>query len=250
MPTTMPATMAAPGEAAMLDLWEAGSGASLTRRGLHLLAAALPDTHGLANLSIGARDAELLALHDRLFGPAIACRTDCAACGAPIELAFATDDIRADAALRDTVDVVVGDTRIRARLLDSRDLLAIEAESDPTTAERRLLERCIVTAEHAGTPVAPAEVPAAAMDAVGAALAAADPQAEILLDIACADCAATALAPFDIVGHVWARLDHWARAMLGAVDSLARSYGWSEAAILALGPVRRQAYLDRIAGAA
>lgn len=235
----------------MLALWEAGTGQSLTRRGLLLLAAAAPDQprDGLAALSIGARDAALLSLYDRLFGPAISCRAACATCGAPIELSFATSDVRADAALSPTIEVIAEAFVIRARLLDSHDLLAIETDTDLVSAERHLLERCIVSAEHAETRIAAADVPASAMAAVGAALAAADPQAEILLDIGCADCAATAIAPFDIVGHVWARLDHWARAMLAAVDCLATRYGWSEAEILALSPIRRQAYLDRIAWA-
>jgi hypothetical protein len=81
-------------------------------------------------------------------------------------------------------------------------------------------------------------------------MSAADSQAEIVLDMTCPSCAATARLPFDIVGYLWGRLDHWARAMLAAVDAIASRYGWSEAAVLGLSPRRRQSYLDQIAGIA
>jgi hypothetical protein len=40
------------------------------------------------------------------------------------------------------------------------------------------------------------------------------------------------------------KIDMLARRLLREVDALARVYGWSEAAILALPATRRQAYLE------
>jgi hypothetical protein len=41
-------------------------------------------------------------------------------------------------------------------------------------------------------------------------------------------------------------LSHWAERCLDQVHTLARAYGWSEAQILALSPVRRACYLGRV----
>lgn len=235
----------------MLAIWEVGHGQSLTRRGIALLGAAVGDTPmaELARLSIGQRDSALLTLHEALFGREVRCWMPCAACGAAIEVAFDTVDVRAPVATDAAFEVKAGDLSIRTRPADSFDLLAIENEIDTAVAERRLLERCIVAAHRRGRPVAAADVPDTAIAAVGAAMTLADPQAEILLDIACVECATATLAPFDIVGQTWARLDQWARAMLAAVDQIAARYGWSEAEILALSAARRQSYLDLIVGA-
>lgn len=232
---------------ALLDLWECGDGLSSPRRGLLLLGAALPGeaAGALAQLPIGRRDAILLDLGDRLFGARISCIAACAACGERIDIAFASERIRAPAGAPDTiVSSEAGGTAIRARLPNSADLIAIEAEIDPVRAERRLLARCLVD------PIAADGLPEADFAAIGEAMSAADSQAEILLDMTCPGCAAAARLPFDIVGYLWGRLDHWARAMLAAVDAIASRYGWSEAAVLGLSPKRRQSYLDRIAGIA
>jgi hypothetical protein len=236
----------------MLALWDAGQDRSLSARGLALLEASAPGQPAaeLAGWPVGTRDAALLTLHERLFGNAVDGWLKCPACDATIDVAFRTSDVRAPAASVAVVDVDVVGFRVQARLPHSADLIAVEAEADPARAERALFERCVVAAEHDGQPVTAADLPAAAVTAVGTALTAADPQAEILLDLACPECAATTVAPFDIAVQLWARLDHWARAMLAAVDAIAARYGWSEAAILDLTPRRRQAYLDLIASTA
>ncbi|HEX6740508.1 MAG TPA: hypothetical protein VF079_01770, partial [Sphingomicrobium sp.] len=95
-----------------------------------------------------------------------------------------------------------------------------------------------------------AELPHTVREAVEIAAGQADPQADIVLGLACPDCGAEAQLPFDIAHHVWSQLDHWARAMLAAIDALAARYGWGEGEILALGAKRRQHYLDLAAGIA
>ena len=49
---------------------------------------------------------------------------------------------------------------------------------------------------------------------------------------------------FDIARFLWQELHAWALHMLREVDTLAASYHWAEADILALSPRRRQAYLE------
>jgi len=76
----------------------------------------------------------------------------------------------------------------------------------------------------------------------------ADPQAEILLEVSCPACSYVSPAPFDIVPHLWAELDAWAKRMLREVHSLAVVYGWSEAEILRMSAARRRIYLDLTGG--
>ena len=243
---------AAAPDIALLAAWEQGSGHSPTRQGLVLLAAGETEAAAdrLAALPIGRRDAALLTLYRQLFGSAVECVAACPECQALMEIGFDTADIRLDAAPPATFEVEADGTRLVVRLPDSCDLLAIERIDDPQRARRALIERCIVEAHAAGGTAAPTALTDAVLDAVEAAAGEADPQAEIVVRLACPSCAATAALPFDIVRQTWARLDHWAKAMLAAVDALAARYGWSEAEILALSPARRQLYLDLAGGLA
>ena len=68
--------------------------------------------------------------------------------------------------------------------------------------------------------------------AASQALAQADAQAEVLLDLQCPACGAAFQQGFDIVLHLWIELDHWAQRMLARVHALASRYGWSEADIV------------------
>lgn len=231
---------------ALIDIWERGDDLSPPRRGLLLLGAALPGAapEELAALPIGRRDTALLDLGDRLFGARIQCIAACPACGERIDVEFPSHGIRAEAAEPGTlVTAEAGGVRFSARLPDSMDLIAIEAEPDLDRAERRLLARCLVDGGAADT------LSDVARSAIGDAMSAADSQAEVMLDLACPTCAAQAHVPFDIVSYLWGRLDHWAKAMLAAIDAIASRYGWSEEAVLGLSPHRRQSYLDRIGGA-
>lgn len=232
---------------ALIDIWERGDDLSPPRRGLLLLGAAMPDTAPaeLAELPIGRRDTALLDLGDRLFGARILCIAPCPACGERIDAEFPSDGIRAEAAEPGTLVTAQAEgISFRVRLPNSADLIAIEAESDLDRAERQLLARCLVDA------VVADRLSDAARAAIGDAMSAVDSQAEIMLDLACPACAAQAHVPFDVVSYLWGRLDHWAKAMLAAVDAIAARYGWSEEAVLGLSPRRRQSYLDRIAGVA
>ena len=130
------------------------------------------------------------------------------------------------------------------------DLAAVEDMRDSRRAWRALVERCIVAARRRGKPVEACDLPDELLEAVDAAAADADPQADIVLNLTCPDCGCQGQLPFDIANQTWAKLDHWARSMFSAVDLIATRYGWSEAEILALRPARRQSYVDLIGGVA
>jgi Zn ribbon nucleic-acid-binding protein len=89
--------MRIPSAQTLLTLWEEGEALAPFEQGLWLLAAACPEqaSDQLALWSIGRRNARLLALHQALFGPQLACLAVCPACAERLELTFRTDDLQA-----------------------------------------------------------------------------------------------------------------------------------------------------------
>ena len=53
-------------------------------------------------------------------------------------------------------------------------------------------------------------------------------------------------AAFDVGAALWAEVQRARRATLLDVDALARAYGWTEAEVLGLSPIRRAAYLQLV----
>jgi hypothetical protein len=213
-----------------------------------LMTAVSPETDSgaLAHWNIGRRDHLLLNLRDAMFGAEIHCLTECTHCGEPIELDFRIDDIRVPHAEPGRSYHAAADGyEVRFRLPDSTDLLALESDG-PTQAERQLLARCVLDAWTQEGDVEVSALPEAVLSAVSQSMSEADPQAEVLLEVSCPACSRVSPAPFDIVSHLWAELDAWARRLLREVHALAAAYGWSEAEILRMSAARRRAYLDLI----
>src|SRR5689334_9414463 len=75
----------------LLAVWELGVSQPAGQRALALLAVACVEDappEQLAQLSIGQRDACLLALRERTFGPELTCVAGCPACGELVEFGF------------------------------------------------------------------------------------------------------------------------------------------------------------------
>lgn len=87
-------------------------------------------------------------------------------------------------------------------------------------------------------------VDAEAIDALGRIIEALDPAAAIAFDLACPTCGDRWSAPLDVAAALWAEIKRAAESLLLEIDTLARAYSWSEAAILRLSPLRRAAYLQ------
>lgn len=224
--------------AELVDIWERGVNAPPVERALDLLAAA----HGLssddiASWPIGTRDARLLEFRERTFGPVLETLAECPHCGNTTEAAVRIADLLALDKTDSLHEWQHDGLRIRFRPVNSADILAVIQSGESETA---LLERCIIEndAPNAAAPIQ--------HDAFALALADADPLADITLDFQCPDCGGAWTAPLDVVSYVWTEIAAWAARALDDVHRLAIAYGWSEAAILALSPARRAAYLERI----
>jgi hypothetical protein len=199
-------------------------------------------------LTIGDREALLLHLHRVALGDAVSFVLTCpqAGCGARLDLDLDIAELLVPpyAEPAESYEAVcgVGDgsCRVRFRLPNGADqeLAAPLARVDPAAAGALILKRCVQGGTAALSPSAAAELPAR--------MAALDPQAEIFIDLTCPQCGGVFRRPFDAAACLFDDLSAAARDLHEQVHLIAFHYHWSEAAILAMGPARRQRYLDAL----
>lgn len=235
----------------LLDLWERGLTSPPLKRALDFLATAYPDLSPgqIMEMPIGRRDARLLAIREALFGPRLPCLTGCPKCGERLEVVFDTGQLRFEPDephLLATGSVKVGEYEVHFRLPNSGDIFYVAGLPDPAKGRRALFERCLEQAARGGVPVPAPDIPEEVVQAAAARMAELDPQADIQVALTCPACAHQWSAVFDIASYLWTEVNAWAVRTLGEVNRLASAYGWREADILALSPVRRQLYLEMI----
>jgi hypothetical protein len=217
-----------------------------------LLALVWPDhtAEELEALPVGSRDALLMAVHERLFGPLVEALAECPACHQRLETRISLPGLRARAAAAGEdgtiVDLRCGGYEIVARLPTGRDLASLASCGTVDEAERTLLETCIETARHEGQPIAARDLPRTVVDLLSERLSAVDPLADVWLRLTCAACRHGWSARLDIERFLFEALGAWAEQTLDEVHDLARAYAWSEAQILSLSPARRRDYLSRV----
>jgi len=253
----------------LLDVWEQGRFQTPAQRAFALLALATPavSSEKLAGYGIGQRDAELLSLREKIFGPRLTATARCPACGQEIEMDFSVSDLRAQAAedAEKMRAMQIGDFNLQFRLPTCGDLLALSmdhrlerrplaGESFSSTETRRqdaggplvLLQRCVAEARRNGEAIAVNLLPAETTAVLSRCMAELDPQGDIQLALTCPQCAHAWQSPLDVGSYLWTELYAWAERTLREVHTLAAAYGWREADILAMTPWRRQTYLELI----
>jgi len=224
----------------LLDLWEQGTALGPVERALALAGAAGAETDDLRGLPYGRTNAGVLALREAMTGPDLAATASCPGCGTRVEFAVGAAGLRAQAESAEGGAVEAGEYVIEWRPLTPDDLLETGGAAEPGRALRR---RCLVVAAGTGDPVDPAMVPGDLLDRAEAAMAEADPLAEVLVGLTCPECETAFESDLDLGSFVWAEVEAHARRVLQEVDTLARSYGWTEAEVLDLSETRRSAYL-------
>lgn len=238
--------------AQLLAVWEQGTNLASFERALLLLQAAMPGREAEPErYTIGQRDACLLDLRERLFGPALPCLILCPACAEKLELDLNVAGLRqTDGGNRrgsEMPRLSCQGYEIEFRLPDSLDLAAVRGCSDLREGRARLMQRCLLSArlQESGETVT-GSLPEAVQDAVAEQMAAADPHSRIELALDCPACGHDWRAVFDIAGYFWSEIQHWAVRLLREVHVLASAYGWREEDILAMTPLRRRLYLDMV----
>jgi hypothetical protein len=238
--------------ATLLAVWETGASEPPVRRALALLSRAWPDRSAeeWARAPLGERDARLLELRERLFGPRIVAVATCPGCQEQLEMTFTAADIRSTGPSPgppEDLGLEVDGYEVRFRVPNSRDLLEA-GERGGARAGAMLLDRCIRSARHDGGAIEAASLPEGVIRAVTEAMAAADPQADVQVGLVCSTCGHAWSLPFHVISYIWGEIEDWVRRTLREVHLLASAYGWSEREILELSESRRRIYLEMAAG--
>jgi hypothetical protein len=195
-------------------------------------------------LSTGDRVALLLELRRLLAGESLPCVLDCPwpDCGERLELELRTADLvpGGDSGPPEHELELHGE-RVRFRLPTGADeeLAAhVAVEEGPQAAVEALMRACL-----SGPPADPRP---GLDEALGTAIASADPHAEILLVLRCPACERDGEVAFDAASYFWLDLEARLARLDRDVHVLASRYGWSEADILGLDERRRARYIELV----
>jgi hypothetical protein len=232
----------------ILHVWERGELLASWERPLLLLA--MGEHGGLASafaeLPLGERDARLIELRERTFGRTLQIYTACPACAERYELSLDTAELleRGRPSLDTETELVEGPFRLRFRLPNSRDLVALRALLSGDDPRRALAARCVSSAMREEEVVDSAELPEPVLVALAREMELRDPLAEIRIALDCAECGAAWQPRLDIAEFLWAEVRALARRLVTEVATLARLYAWREDDILEMSAWRRRAYLE------
>ena len=234
----------------LLRIWEEGRDCLPYRRALLLLSAASADetADDILSLSIGSRDARLLTLRELTFGPELKCLADCPSCSEKLEFNITAAKIRPPdpEPAKPYLHLELDEYAVDFRLPNTQDLIAVDGVADVQQIQAKLVERCVDSVLFKDEKAAFNRLPPEVIQAIGAQIQSADPQADIQLTLSCQVCNHRWQAIFDIVSYFWSEIHVWAVRMIRDVHLLASAYGWREADILAMSPLRRNLYLEMI----
>jgi hypothetical protein len=245
--------MIALSELDLIQIWESGLPQPCALRACTILEHGFPELAGerLTRMSLGERDARLLALRNAAFGCELDCLGHCPTCAHPLELRV---DGRALAAglqppgtggepLRCLQD---GDYSVEYRLPNVADSCELARVEEPHLLRDVMFARCVRSAWLGEEPVKPAALPPALQARIEADMEEWDPDADIRLTLSCPACERQTSVSFDVAAFFWTEIELAARGLLDQVHGLAAAYGWGEDAILRMSPWRRQQYLTRL----
>lgn len=232
--------MSALDPATLLSVWEHGLARHPLDRALLLLTLVSPDTpvDALADVPLGQRNQLLASLRERIFGRALELTADCPACGERMEFPLPPEALPAKELATGPIEV----GGLNFQLPTTRHLARISTLGDADEAARALLRACASTPE----ALPEDEQLDTLLAEVEAKLDEADPWADLSITVVCPVCAHADEVLFDPGSVLWDALDGEAQHLLDEVHLLASRYGWSEAEILKLGSMRRNAYLARV----
>ncbi len=231
----------------LLSVWDQAQGEMPGRQALLLLVHLANQTVETAGvLRVGDRDALLLRVRERLFGPVADATAICPACGDLAEFTFRLDSLLVPSPESSVAERVFGDYRVSFRSPTAADAAALCSVRAVDAAKEMLLGRCLLHVQHQDELVPPSmyrELPVDLLDLLGAEMEAADPQSTTNFAFLCPSCSHSWTEIFDVVSFLWAEITSAAARIFREVHTLAIHYGWSESEILTMHPARRRMYL-------
>ncbi len=226
-----------PGVADLVRLW-LPSRASADARLTTLLVAL--DGDDVRRAPLGVHHQRMLRLHDQLSERPLDAVADCSQCGAENEFAVPVAAICAvpEPPREAEVALAVGGARVRYRLPTLADLTAISGAGVAEGLAALAALTCLDDEAPEMTDYDLARLVQSWEEL--------DPAAAVQVDLVCAGCGADVAADVAVPEFVAHQLDRVVDALLRQVDVVARAYGWSEDAILALPAQRRRRYIELI----
>lgn len=228
----------------LLELLDLGHGRGPVERALLLLARAWPEgaPRRWEKLPLGHRDALLMALRAHTFGRQVTLATRCPGCETEIETGLDLGQVLAvhpgAEGKEEELTFEHAGRRVAFRLPASADLL--------TPASGEDLARRLVLSIDGEVPEDGEALPPDLAENLAAAVADADPLAEVRLELTCDECGEVTSHVFDVVPYFWSEIEAAGRRLVREVHLLASTYGWAEAEILALSSARRALYLEQV----
>jgi len=227
--------------AQIITLWEEGTTRHPIDRALLLLTIALPDQspENLPDLPLSQRNSTLMQLYIQHVSDTFFAWVNCEDCGERME--FELDSTQLPAATENLTPLVeaAGYQWYRPT---SRHLASIANIDDPQTAAVELMQRCAANPNDLPTEITQLEELLLTVEPV---MESEDPWAELSVTLRCPACEHPQSASLDVPDLLWQQFSHIAHGLLDDVDTLARTYGWSEETILSLSDYRRAAYIAR-----
>lgn len=239
--------------AQLLEVIDAAADGDAGTRGRVLLAAAAPDLpdEGLDELTLGVRDARILDLRCATFGDELRSRVMCPACGLRLTVRIPRDEVSLrgpSAEAAPSIRIEEGPIVVEAHSPNGHILAAAARCPTEESARQALISGCVSAADKDGGAVDPLELDDVLLERIGAAIVAADPQAEVGVTMSCAGCGNEWTPVLDIAEYFWRELLTTGVQLLDEVHELAIGYGWSEEQVLRLSSRRRREYVERLAG--
>jgi hypothetical protein len=140
----------------------------------------------------------------------------------------------------------MNDYEVTFRLPNSMDLAALSRVTDAASRRQQLLEACVISVQREAETLTVRELPTEALYALVERMSQDHPLADLTLPVTCPACSHTWEIIFDIVSYFWSEINAWSMRFMREVHTLAITYGWREADILAMSAWRRQRYLEMI----
>jgi hypothetical protein len=228
---------------------------ALLARGLTRLGPLQPvPPAAVQSLTVGDREALLLHLRRLTMGDRMPCVLTCLApaCGAKMDLDLKVGDLLL-APYTDSrewyersIEEEGQAYQVRFRLPSGADQEAIAARArvDPEGAAELLLRRCVARVSVDGERDMGEGWPPIVREQLPVWMAELDPQAELMLNLACPACDHAFSALFDTATYWFQELAGRSQHLYREVHFLAFHYHWSEAEIMGMTARKRRRYLD------
>jgi hypothetical protein len=234
-------------DAQILGIWEQGEStvSGFARSLLPLMVCASHDEiAAVQGMPLGAVNAALIAVREATFGTALRGRTACPGCGTVVDLDLDTRQLQASGDALDPCEVGTDDGwRAVHRLPTVGDLAAVSACTSAEQARVALAESLLLEVRGPGGADRCGALPEQVISAISESVEVHDPLCEIRLELTCPDCHRPLPVLLDMGSYLWSELAVAASKIVQDVHVLAAAYGWREADVLALSPLRRRAYL-------